>query len=356
MCTNWAGQPSSNDPELLHGLPIRSPKLPKSEARSTIHRVNSYSSEEAAGISARVHCMRRCGLYGVLMRFILLSILAASPVLGQSLPKSVTTDPPVNAAYPAAMTPLVIPSAGAGLNAVMYSAAGAGKHPTLLLLHGFPGNEQNLDLAQAARRAGWNVLTFHYRGSWGSGGSFSFAHCAEDAATVLAYLRQPEIVEKFGILTARIAIAGHSMGGLMAARVAADEPSVAGVFLIDPADMAAIGRSFVNPKQREAFLLGEVRGDMPPLAGTSEDAIMNEAANLGVRFDLVATMPALAGRPLALIGAKRGLGAMSDPAVAAARAAGAKHLTAETLPTDHSFSDMRIGLASRLVHWLAQFQ
>jgi hypothetical protein len=95
---------------------------------------------------------------------------------------------------------------------------------------------------------------------------------------------------------------------------------------------------------------------MPPLAGTSEDAIMDEVARAETRFDLVAAMPALAGRPLALIGATRGIGALSIPASAAARAAGAKHLQAETLATDHSFSDMRIGLASRLVTWLAQFR
>ncbi|MDO8912512.1 MAG: hypothetical protein Q8N10_08825 [Phenylobacterium sp.] len=32
------------------------------------------------------------------------------------------------------------------------------------------GNEKNLDLAQAVRRAGWNAVTFNYRGSWGSPG------------------------------------------------------------------------------------------------------------------------------------------------------------------------------------------
>jgi pimeloyl-ACP methyl ester carboxylesterase len=53
------------------------------------------------------------------------------------------------------------------LNAVLYIAAGEGPHPNVLLLHGLPGNEQNIDLAQSMRRAGWNVLTFHYRGSWG---------------------------------------------------------------------------------------------------------------------------------------------------------------------------------------------
>ena len=38
-------------------------------------------------------------------------------------------------------------------------AAGAGPHPTMLLLHGLPGNERNLDLAQAARRAAKVALT-----------------------------------------------------------------------------------------------------------------------------------------------------------------------------------------------------
>jgi len=42
-----------------------------------------------------------------------------------------------------------------GMNAIVYEAQGAGPHPTVVLLHGFPGNEQNLDLAQAIRRADW---------------------------------------------------------------------------------------------------------------------------------------------------------------------------------------------------------
>ena len=265
------------------------------------------------------------------------------------------TDPPIDVAHPAAMTAMVIPSGDGALNAVIYTAAGPGPHPTLLLLHGFPGNEQNLDLAQAARRAGWNVLTFHYRGSWGSPGAFSFAHCAEDAANALAYLRKPDTVAKFGIDTTRIAVAGHSMGGIMAARVAADDSKIVGAFLIDPADFAAIGRSFADPKQRQSFLIGEVRGDMPPLAGTSEDAIMREVGRADPRLDLIAAMPALAGRPLALIGAKRGIGFMAEAAAAAARKAGISRLEAETMDTDHSFSDMRIALAARLVTWLAQF-
>ena len=70
---------------------------------------------------------------------------------------------------PAGMTELFIPSGDAMLAGIMYRANGPGKHPTMFLLHGFPGNERNLDLAQAIRGHGWNVVYFDYSGSWGSG-------------------------------------------------------------------------------------------------------------------------------------------------------------------------------------------
>jgi len=40
-----------------------------------------------------------------------------------------------------------IPSAGSRMNAILYRPAGPGPHPLVVLLHGFPGNERNLDLA-----------------------------------------------------------------------------------------------------------------------------------------------------------------------------------------------------------------
>ena len=90
------------------------------------------------------------------------------------------------------MQTLTLASHGAALNAVVYEAAGAEPKPTLLLLHGFPGGELNLDIAQAARRAGWNAVYFHYRGSWGSPGDFSFTHVVEDAQSVFDEVRGAE--------------------------------------------------------------------------------------------------------------------------------------------------------------------
>ena len=87
---------------------------------------------------------------------------------GPAIPAAVFTDPPADKAHPPRMEVLHIPSGGVEINGVAYLAGGAGPHPTLVLLHGLPGNEKNLDLAQAVRRAGWNVVTFfNYRGTWG---------------------------------------------------------------------------------------------------------------------------------------------------------------------------------------------
>src|SRR5436853_3073228 len=73
---------------------------------------------------------------------------AAAPV-----PRAVVTDNARDAKHPAANRQLLIPSGGFGMNALLFLAAGSGPKPTLLLLHGLPGNEQHLDLAQAIRRA-----------------------------------------------------------------------------------------------------------------------------------------------------------------------------------------------------------
>ena len=77
-------------------------------------------------------------------------------------------DPQEDQNYPFEQVSMSIPSNGANLIALFELTTGEGPHPTILLLHGYPGNEKNADIAQALKRVGYNVLTFHYRGSWGS--------------------------------------------------------------------------------------------------------------------------------------------------------------------------------------------
>ena len=127
------------------------------------------------------------------MRRLLIAVLALLLPTAALAQNAAITDPPRDAAHrpqPVAFV-LKAPDGAGAMNALLWQAGGAGAHPTLLLFHGFPGNEQNLDLAQAARRAGWHVLTLHYRGSWGSPGTFRFTQNPQDLHAVLTYLRDP---------------------------------------------------------------------------------------------------------------------------------------------------------------------
>src|SRR6202050_5497877 len=176
-----------------------------------------------------------------LVAFVVLAALSAALTPAQSVPAAIFTDPPVDAAHPAKMTVLPIPSHGVLINGLVYQPSGAGPHPTLVICHGLPGNEKNLDLAQAARRSGWNAVTFNYRGSCGSPGNFSFSQNLEDADAVLAFLRDPAQASSLGIDTQHIAIAGHSMGGWVVAHTAAHDHSLIGAVLISAGDMGHDG-------------------------------------------------------------------------------------------------------------------
>ena len=126
--------------------------------------------------------------------------------------------------YPAGSTELFIPSAKSQLAGMIYRPNGNKKHPTLILLHGFPGNERNLDLAQVVRAHGWNVIYFNYRGSWGSQGKFSFKNCVEDVGNVVAFCNKYQ--DSLKIDTSNIVLFGHSMGGWVCLKALEQLPQI----------------------------------------------------------------------------------------------------------------------------------
>ncbi len=147
-------------------------------------------------------------------------------------------------------------------------ASGAQPHPAVILLHGFPGYEQNLDLAQTLRRAGFNVLAMHYRGSWGSQGTFSFTHCMEDVSTMLDYLTTPANLTRFHTDPHRIVVIGHSMGGFLTIAALAQHPNIAAAVVItegSPVHDTHDYFSNIDP------------ADYAPLSGTSPAALQHEA-------------------------------------------------------------------------------
>ena len=272
--------------------------------------------------------------------------ISAKTARRAAVPAAIFTDPLPDKAHPARSEVLHIPSGGVEINGLAYLAAGPGLHPTLVLCHGWPGNEKNLDLAQAVRRAGWNVVTFNYRGSWGSPGTFHFAQNPQDAKAVLAYLRVPANAAKLGVDTKRMVLMGHSMGGWVSTLVGGEDVSLLGVGLISAANMGDMS-GFDRPR-----IIKEANENAETLAGTSPEIMADELIAGRPKFDFMQTAPGLALHPLLVLSSDDGLAPQTDALIAAVRKAGGTRITAVHAATDHSWSDRRIFLETQVITWL----
>jgi pimeloyl-ACP methyl ester carboxylesterase len=243
-----------------------------------------------------------------------------------------------------------IPSHGAKLYSVIYVAAGAEPHPTVLLLHGFPGNEKNLDLAYSIRRAGWNVLVPFYRGAWGSGGTYSFTHALEDAQACIDFLRGPENAKKFRIDPTRIVLVGHSMGGFVAAYATAHEPKVWAVALISAANLGPASAKQRARDPKEFF--DRWRENASRLVGTSAEQLVDELQHNPADWDYMNFVPLLKNRPVLVLEADDRNTSDNQALAEALRKAGDTQVAEQHMHTDHPFSDHRIALQAAVVNWL----
>jgi uncharacterized protein len=275
------------------------------------------------------------------------ALLGAVGISAQQLPPALTTDPPPDKEFPPTMEAPDILSHGARLNAVLYIASGRGPHPTVLLMHGFPGNEKNLDLAYSVRRAGWNVLIPHYRGAWGSAGTFSFANAIEDTQSAVQFLREAENVRKYRIDAKKIVLIGHSMGGFMVSYVAAHDPEIAGLAMISAWN---IGATMSGP--RETHRVDIIPSAAPRLAGTTPAGLQAEAEENAAKWNYLDYAEALKTRPVLILESHDRNLSFNKDMKEALRKSGNPRVTEVYIETDHSYSDHRIALQVAVLEWL----
>jgi dipeptidyl aminopeptidase/acylaminoacyl peptidase len=267
------------------------------------------------------------------------------------------SDPPPDPTFPATTPALTFESGGATLLGVLHVPAGPGPHPIVVLLHGFPGIERNFDLAQVLRRAGYASLVFHYRGSWGVGGSWSWVHVLEDAAAAVAALREPDLVTAHRLDPRRLVLVGHSLGGFAALMTAAADRSVTAVASVTGVDFGAVAAFCRADPAARAGWVEAFAGELGPLRGTSGEGLVAELETAGESWRLGRLAPRLANRPVLLIGASRDTvtphTVHHEPVVAAYRAAGLR-LEHHVFATDHALSDHRVTLARTILGFLAR--
>ncbi|HEX8413407.1 MAG TPA: alpha/beta hydrolase [Sphingomicrobium sp.] len=270
-----------------------------------------------------------------------LALCLLTPVAAQTLPARLQADPSRDAAHPARLEQVRYRTGGVEVPARLFVAAGAGAHSTVLLLHGFPGTELNLDLARVLQRAGWNVLAIHYRGVWGAPGQFSFGHTVEDAHAALAWLRSPAAAI-YGIDQRRIVAIGHSMGGFDTAMLG-DDKALAGYVLISAADM--------GQRATEADFAVNAADEISYTNATAVTLAADARAHFAEwAWDRRTAL--MAGRPVLILTSDDGLAPTGEAAAAAIAGAGGLKPTLVHMATDHSFNDHRVALAATVVQWL----
>lgn len=275
-------------------------------------------------------------------------------------PDPVVADPPdYDLEHPPQILDARIDVDGDAVNAIVYAAQGAGPHPTVVLLHGFPGFEKNLDLAQAARRAGWNVVFFHYRGTWGSEGRFSMLGVLEDVAAVVHAVREEPLASTHRIADGPVALVGHSMGGFAALVSGGELEDVACVASLAGANLGALARASASVDGGAHAMAASLDGWSGPVVGPGGAALVEEIMANAERFDPTTHRAQLARKVVLLVG-----GGLDDvttvtmhhaPVVEALRAEGAVRLRERVFAFgDHSFSGQRVALARTLVDWLEE--
>lgn len=234
----------------------------------------------------------------------------------------------------------------------MYRARGPGPHPTVVLLHGYPGNEKNLDLAEALQRAGMNVLFFHYRGAWGSEGEFSVPGALADLVAVKQFL-QSEAGRNFAVDPKKIGLLGHSFGGFVGIKAATENPDLTCVAALAPANMGLMGRNAAADKTMAAEFETFMRA--PDSIKWGEQSAVAPILENAENYDLNQMGPRLNGRPAIIIGASNDAATPLDqhvePLMAAWKAADVEKLSWTVFLTDHGFSDRRVAVARLLVSW-----
>jgi dienelactone hydrolase len=254
--------------------------------------------------------------------------------------------------------PVTFESKGAKIHAILYQASGVGPLATVILCHGFPGNDTDvLGLGQRLVKEGFNSLAFNYRGSWGSEGLFKDANSLEDVISAIRYVKSSFVVKEFHVDPSRIALIGYSYGGGMALLGSLSEVSVRRVVDIAGGNLGEAGRMMKQSDEfRRAIEKSIEEGVSNPGFRANPKEIIAELLADVDKYDLVKHADGLSSKDILIIGAWRDKEADIEhhilPLYRALQGHGAKQVQIEIFDTDHSFTNASDKLANRIVSWL----
>lgn len=253
------------------------------------------------------------------------------------------------------LQPFLFHSKGEKLIGTFFSASETEKKPTVLLLHGFPGNENNFDIAHAIKRFGFNVIVFHYRGSWGSGGNFSISNSLEDVYSAIEHIHKADVSNELNIDTNKIILIGHSFGAFLAFLTSIKYPQIKNIVSLSSFNFGFFTDYIIQNPQFLDITMDELSNGAELLQGTNGEKIYNEMLENKNEWNLLKLLPELREKNILLVGAEYDFVAPLEihhhPLVEGLKKVGAK-LKSEVYKSGHSFSSTRIRLTTEIINWL----
>jgi uncharacterized protein len=251
-----------------------------------------------------------------------------------------TKDVVSDSIFPPTLRELTFNSSGSSIFGFEYVANGEGPHPTVVLVHANPGNERNLDVAQALRRAGYNVVYFDYRGTWGSQGTYSYANCIEDTRAVIDYLVDPANRQELRVNPKQIFLLGHNLGAGIALIEGLQDERVKAVAVL----------SLVNPYT--TFRGGDAEFNFSDMAEYFSGLGMVKTDGKKFVLDITRDLPKYNIEQLLRSSKKRALIIDEHKNNENLEQLAGRRITYEVWDTDLEFSDRRIALTKKIKQWL----
>lgn len=250
---------------------------------------------------------------------------------------------------------------GNKLDAKFWHAGNATFPPTVILLHGFPGNEPSpYSLAEKLNSKGLNVLCFNYEGSFKSEGVFSWENCLADVGAAVSFLKQKKTMEQFAVDTSKITVCGTSLGASFALSAALHNPEIKSLIaVVGGNDLSVYLQNMKNdPAYRNAFekrvkkSAGSfVRGDSAYVHNLFDELIPKYEY-----FDVIKNADKLKDRQIFFITAWLDtlvpIETFILPTYRHLKKLYPAGVSIKAIETDHSFTNARDELANTITDWI----
>jgi len=234
--------------------------------------------------------------------------------------------------YPATSKEITITIGNDSIAAFGMFAAGKEKKETVILLHGLPGNERNLDLAQELRRKGRNVIYFNYRGAWGSQGEFMYSNCIEDVKKVMDFFSTSENSDKYKIKAESYILFGHSLGGGIALLSGAKDNRVKRIAIYSPFN--------VNTATKETLDWAKNYVNGLFMLNVDSKKFIEELVDNKISYNLKNEL------------SKKNLLVIDENDRNKEWVEQIENVEYILMKTDHSFSDKRLELIEKIIEWI----